>query len=339
MLSLPDPTEHVTKLADWIELSALLAPDGRIGFSALVSAADLGVEEQEEDIADEDSRHEALVGSVQAVISERRRVVGKDDYPFLVDDDGIGIQRVQAVTPVGSVYLFCLFLSHAFDRTIIPQEHAPEVTHEVRDLFQVCATVAAAGYVDGVAVSFGWPRPGHEAFLQALKRIYAMFGDGTPHDAPPPGAPDEVKDDGIDVIAWRPSPDGLPGTHYLLGQAASGKNWQDKSVVTEIDVFHKFWFSTQPAARDTPAMFMPFCLEPKGADDAVEAQESAVGNMQRLTNKFGMLFYRYRMPHFAARGIRASVEQGHLVERIDELTKVAEWVQLYSDRLRAAAAV
>jgi hypothetical protein len=264
-------------------------------------------------------------------------VVGPDDYPFVVDDDGGGIERVGAVTPVGAIYLFCLFLSHAYDRTIIPQEHAPDITHAVRDLFQICATIAAAGYVDGIAVSFGWPRPDSERFLDALKRIYRLFGDGTPHDAPPPGAPDAVKDDGIDVIAWRPTPDGLPGTQYLLGQVASGNDWQDKSVVTYIDVFHRFWFSTQPAARETPAMFMPFCLEPKGAADAFEAQEIAVANMQRLTNQFGMLFYRYRMPYFAAKGIKANTEQGHMVERIDELPRVQQWVQQYSDQLRAAA--
>jgi hypothetical protein len=251
-------------------------------------------EEQEEDIADEDARHESLVGSVQSVIAERRKIIGPDDYPFIIDDDGSGMQRAAPVTPAGAIYLFCLFLSHAYDRTIIPKEHAPDITHEVRDLFQICATVAAAGYVEGIATSFGWPRPDSEKFLAALKRIYGMFGDGTPHGAAPIGAPDQVKDDGIDVIAWRPSPDGLPGTHYLLGQVASGNDWQGKSVVNYIDMFHKFWFSTPPASREIPVMFMPFCLEPKAFDDPSEAQESAVNNMQRLTNFFGVLIYRYR---------------------------------------------
>lgn len=336
MLSIPDVTEHVTKFADWAELSALLEPDGRIGFSTLVSAVDLEVEEQESDIADEDARQESLVNSVQVVIAERRKFIGAD-YPFRIDDDGEWIELVAPVSSVGAIYLFCLFLSHAQDRTIIPEVHAPTIDNSVRDLFQVCATIAAAGYVEGVATSFGWPRPDSEKFLDALKRIYGMFGDGKPHAAAPAGAPDQVKDDGIDVIAWRPSPDGLPGTHYLLGQVASGKNWQGKSVVSYIDMFHKFWFSTQPASPDTPAMFMPFCLEPKAAEDPNEAQENAVNNMQRFTNQFGVLFYRYRLPHFAAKGIKVNAEQGHMVERIAELPKIAEWVQKYSDELRAAA--
>jgi hypothetical protein len=48
------------------------------------------------------------------------------------------------------------------------------------------------------------------------------------------------------------------------------------------------------------------------------------------------LFYRYRVPHFAAKGIKVKTEQGHLVERIDELPKIGEWVQTYSDLLRTA---
>jgi hypothetical protein len=335
VLSIPDLTEHVTKLADWIELSALLAANGRIGFSALVSAVDLGVEEQEEDIGDEDARQESLVNSVQAVIAERAKIVGLEHYPFVVDPDGIGIQRVDAVTQVGAIYLFCLFLSHSFDRSIIPAQHAPEITNEVRDLFQVCATVAAAGYVDGAAMSFGWPRPDSAKFLDALKRVYGLFGDGAPHENEPPGAPEQVKDDGIDVIAWKPSPDGLPGTQYLLGQVASGNDWDKKSVVSYVNMFHQFWFSRQPASPNTPAMFMPFCVTPKRAEDAAQTQEFAVGNMQKLTAQFGVLFYRYRVPHFAAKGIAASVQ--HPVERVDELPKVETWVKQYSDQLRAAA--
>lgn len=66
--------------------------------------------------------------------------------------------------------------------------------------------------------------PERQAFRAALKVIYAKFGDGQPVHVPRPAARANVKDEGIDVIACRPSPDGLPGTHYLLGQVASGHN-------------------------------------------------------------------------------------------------------------------
>ena len=330
MLSIPDLTEHVTKHADWFELSALRAPDGRIGFGTLVSAADLEIEEQEPDIADEDLRQEGMVIAVQAEIAQRLKVIGPD-YPFVVDESGAGMQMAGAITPVGAIYLFCLFLSHAYDRTIIPESLKPDIDHNARDLFQVCATVAAAGVVQGIATSFGWPRPDEARFLDAVKRIYGLFGDGTPHVHPPAGAPEQVKDDGIDVIAWQPSADGLPGTtNYLLGQAASGKDWRGKSVVTYITAFHQFWFSRQPASLPHPAMFMPFCIESKGGDDAALTQENLAGLMQKLTAQFGLIVYRYRMAHYAARGLQGREDDGHLVERADDLPQVEQWVQAVS---------
>lgn len=323
-------------LADWLELKALLVPGGRVGFGTLVSAVDLAIEEQEEDIAEEDLRQESTIMAVQAVLAERRKVVGPDHYPFEVASDGSAINCVEHITSVGAIYLFCLFLSHAFDRTIVPEAHAPSLDDEARDLFQVCATVAAAGYVNGHAMSFGWPRTDSSGFLEALKRIYGLFGDGTPHERAPTGAPTRVKDDGIDVIAWAQTPDGLPGGQYLLGQVASGNDWKQKSVITFIDMFHQFWFSRQPASPTTPAMFIPFCFVPNGVGDPELSQEGAVATMQRHTTQFGVLFYRYRVPHYAAKGIAASGQ--HTVERINDLPRVSDWVQQYSNQLRAAAA-
>src|SRR5262249_52379682 len=154
----------------------------------------------------------------------------------------------------GAIYLFCLFLSHAYDHSIIPKALAPTIDNAVRDLFQACSTVAAAGYVEGIAMSFGWPRPAGAHFLESLRRIYALLGAGTPGTEPRAAAPEDVKDDGVDIIAWRPSRDNLPGTHYLLGQVASGENWVDKSVAADSEMFHKYWFYPQPATPHQNAM-------------------------------------------------------------------------------------
>ena len=59
--------------------------------------------------------------------------------------------------------------------------------------------------------------------------------------------------------------------------------------------------------------------------------------MQRLTAQFGILFYRYRLANYAAAGLRVRDAHGYLIERVDELPRVAEWVSAYSERLRTAA--
>lgn len=334
MLAIPDGTVHQTKLADWLELNALSSPDGRIGFGTLVSASDLSTEEQPEDIGEEDSRDERLVLSVQGEINRRRESIG-EDYPFQIDATGRYMKTATTITDAGAVYLFCLFLSHARDRTVIPKRLAPRVTNRVRDLFQACATVAAGGFVQGPAVSFGWPRPHKTAFLAALHHVYARFGDGKPLRRPRPAASPQIKDDGIDVIAWRSPIDGLPGTQYLLGQVASGGDWMHKSVVTDSKHFHKYWFEHQPACQHQDAMFMPFCLEPPEAAQGFSYEDLLKDHMQSLSYRHGNVFYRYKVARYVVEGLRIHREGHHAIERTSDLPKIVKWVRVYSKRLRA----
>ncbi len=154
MLAIPDASVHRTKLADWLELNAVASPDNRIGFGTLISATALGENEQETDIGDEDAATERLVLCVQTEINRRLENIG-NDYPFRIDDKGRALHFNNPVTEAGSVYLFCLFLSHAFDNTIVAEDMAPVVNNRIRDLFQACATIAAGGYIQGPSMSFG----------------------------------------------------------------------------------------------------------------------------------------------------------------------------------------
>src|SRR5208283_1573495 len=96
--------------------------------------------EQEKNIGDDDSNEEELVLCVQGEIARRAYNVGAD-YPFQIDAKGRALQFVTPVSDAGSVYLFCLFLSQAFDRTIVPEALAPAETNRIRDLFQACANI------------------------------------------------------------------------------------------------------------------------------------------------------------------------------------------------------
>lgn len=335
MLAVPDETVHKTKVADWLELKAVASPDNRIGFGALVSGTALTENAQEENIADEDIVEEDLVIGVQNEIVRRLKVMG-DDYPFRIDDKGRALQFITPVSQVGSVYLFCLFLSHAFDRTIMPKKLAPKVTNKTRDLFQACSTIAAGGFVQGPSMSFGFPRPDGSTFLAALHKVYTLFGDGKPRKKPRPAAAKKIKDNGIDIIAWKRSVDDLPCTIYLVGQVASGKDWEDKSVITDRLHFHKYWFSTQPGSQPHDAMFMPFELEPEDPEDGTPYEEVLKDHMQSIGYAFGTLFYRDRVVKHLAKGLQLIAEGELLIERHDELTKVIKWVEGYTKRLKAA---
>jgi hypothetical protein len=335
VFAVPDDTVHRTKVADWLELEAICSPDGRVGFGTLVSATALAEEEQAEDMADEDIKADDLVLSAQAEIARRLRNVG-DDYPFRIDDKGRAMQLITPISKAGSVYLFCLFLSHAFDRTIVSKDLAPKVTNKTRDLFQACATIAAGGYVQGPSMSFGFPRPDGASFLKALHRVYQLFGDGTPRKKPRAAAAKKIKDNGIDIIAWKRSIDNLPCTLYLIGQVASGEDWAEKSVVTDREHFHKYWFTEAPGSQAHDAMFMPFGLEPEDPEDGTPYEDVLRDHMQSVGYKYGTLFYRDRIARHLSDGLQLAAAGEQDIERVPDILKVVRWVEYYAERLRAA---
>ena len=335
MLAVPDGSVHRTKIADWLELKALSAADGLIGFGTLVSATALAENEQEENIGDEDVEEDELVLCVQAEIARRRNNVG-DDYPFRIDARGRTLQLVSPISEVGSVYLFCLFLSHAFDRTIVPKKLAPKVTNRIRDWFQACATIAAGGYVEGPSMSFGFPRPDGTNFLKALHRVYQLFGDGKPRSRPRAAAAKKIKDNGIDIIAWRRSIDNLPCTLYLIAQVASGDDWKSKSVIPDREHFHKYWFEDVPGSQPHDAMFMPFGLEPEDPEDGTAYDDVLKDYMQSVAYRYGTLFYRDRIARHLCDGLRLIAEGETHIERRPAVVKIVRWVERYTKRLRAA---
>jgi hypothetical protein len=221
------------------------------------------------------------------------------------------------------------------DHTIIAKKDAPKIDNKVRDLFQACSTVAAGGYVRGPAISFGWPRPTGANFLKAIKKIYKEFGDGTPHKKPRPSASKAVKDNGIDVIAWRRQADNLPGTQYLIAQVASGADWRNKSVTTNRKHFHDFWFERKPGSQPTDAMFIPFSLEPEIPSDSTTYEEVLKDHVANLNYTYGDIFYRDRVARNFAYGLQLIADGETLIDRHKDLPKIERWVNNYSKRLQS----
>jgi hypothetical protein len=335
VFAVPDETMHRSKVADWLEFEALASPDGRIGFGTLISATALTENEQKDDAADEDINEDRLVLRAQGEIARRSKSVGTD-YPFRIDEKGRAMEFLAPISDVGSIYHFCLFLSHAVDRTIIPKAKAPSVTNKTRDLFQACATIAAGGYVRGPSMSFGFPRPQGVDFLKALHAVYKLFGDGRPRKTPRKAAPPNIKDNGIDIIAWRRSIDQLPSMHYLIGQVASGNNWVDKSVKADREHFHRYWFVELPCSQPEDAMFIPFSLEPDNDTAEVDYDELLRDHMQHVAYRFGNLFYRDRIARHAGEGLELIVGGEKDIQRAGDLAAVKTWVEKYMKKLRSA---
>jgi hypothetical protein len=80
----------------------------------------------------------------------------------------------------------------------------------IGNLFQICATIAAAGYMHGDAYWFGHPRPDETSLLQAVETLSTLLRRGSPAAVAPTGETRLAKDGGVDVVAWRDHHDNRP---------------------------------------------------------------------------------------------------------------------------------
>jgi hypothetical protein len=328
----PPIRSQVSVLLDWFEIAVLATTINRLPLSEIKSQLDLQQDEEPDDWSEKDELLEDLQTKLCAKVLERSKALGQH-YPYFVSDDGGYFHFREDMTLGGTIYLFCLFICQANGSEVLSGEAIPKLTNEDRDLFQICATLCAAGFCHGPAISFGWPRPDRSGLLPKLRelegplvckvRTEALAGTGT-----------HVKDDEIDVIAWRQEPDGRIPTLYLLGQAASGRNWESKSIRTAIDhVFHRTWFAAPPATPPIPAIFIPFAPDEFDGTPVGFDSESSAAEWQK-TNKLGSIHTRYRLPRYAADATRLAEIGIKPIERLDEIERLEKWVVERRDRLK-----
>lgn len=318
-------------ICDWLELYTLSSEYFLASFSELSRIWDKRRNTEDLDFqASTGSGEDEFLETIYQTVRERMDSLG-DCYPFSFSYNGEELIFNKNGLNEGSViYIFCLFLSNTNNEVIFDDDSFFTVNNQVRDLFQACATWAAAGEVEGHAYAFGFPRSDHSGFLTKLTAIYQHFSDGKIRGAAIPGVSISPKDEEVDIIAWRPRQDKAPGTYYILGQVASGNNWLDKSITGAIEAFHANWFEIQPASRSTPAMFIPFNIIPTN-------KETAQDRISVLTRRFGSLFYRYRIPSLAKKGLELGrVNKQLTIERLDDFDKINCWVLTVIERFRDA---
>ncbi|CAN7354965.1 hypothetical protein LJR034_001910 [Caballeronia sp. LjRoot34] len=314
---------HPISIADWIEFSVLCSEFDLASIVQLQRYWDVQRVGEDEDFEGDSHTQEEFLEQILSEVRNRVHALGPS-YPFELSESGDSLSLRADVDEAGYIYLFCLLLSHFRRGEILSGVYLPPINGRVRDLFQVCSTLAAAGVVEGCAVSFGFPRPDHSGFLVKLREVYERFGEGRVVDAIPAGASVSPKDEEIDIIAWSPRRDFAAGKYYVLAQVASGEDWVDKSVRSAVLWFHDIWFSNpRPASTATPAMFVPFCIRPTSAGESMKER------LHILTHKYGDFYYRYMIPPLAARGLELARtgNENILIERSDDVPALIDWVQ------------
>jgi len=310
----PPIEDGISNLTDWVELKAIFSDFHIFSLSELSSLTEEYEDEENVNFVEQDRDNEDTVLKVTDEICTRQQVL-QDAYPFELGNNNHAIRLKNETFNIGHwIYLYCLIISHAKPDGVNTKELT--LNNQDRDILQIASVYAAAGHL-GEAFSFGFPRSDHSNFFEALAKTFTLFNEGKALDCPRPGYSPTIKDGEVDIVAWQPMNDNRPGKLFMLGQVATGNNWQEKSIKNAIETFlDTCHFSDTPKSTPIPAMFIPYCI-----DEQYNGSTHDV--ILRLTKQFGIIYYRLRLPYYAL----SAFEKSQKIHRQDENVKISDFVK------------
>lgn len=286
----PTSTWTAEKLADWIEYQLLFSSSTTFSRSTLrdfieedpgtgdiqnYDAADFSDEDEAGESASRRSRRDAAAEGVSVadelssdafVVLEDRAAFLGDKYPFNVEPDLITLSLDSWQDSV--VYSFLVALNARYVYGLSPDAHMAS------RIFERLVRVAMAIYIGGEAEHFGWPRdgaPGERNFAAALPILLRKLGERTAIRFE--DIPKKIKDNEVDVFAWRSPGDGRRGQLVLMCQCAIGAGWNDKGI--RLEKWEPFVvFAVTPVGAAFP--FVPKAME-ENPDFDYEYMSKSVG--------------------------------------------------------------
>lgn len=262
--------------ADWLEVAAIEAGRRGYGYAELIGA--LEIDDHADGLIYDPDAHETLEDEIlqlkyepfcDAALSElqwRESVLG-DLYPFAIQKVGPSwrlLLRDDATSPGQrsgrTAYLICLLIATLRYNFIDASLNPDLATNKtISTVFQAVAATAARGFLGGsTSFWFGFPRPEHDGFKDAMSRLTSAMGVGTLHEELPPSQQGKNQDAGIDIVSWNYFRDRRPVPLVAYGQVASGADWRNKSVNATLDSRFHHWLSRHPAKHYVPTMYIPF---------------------------------------------------------------------------------
>ena len=250
MLELPIENTAV-KHADWLELWALLSPDGTS------SAGDLQRTLQREAI--ENAPQERADRDAQDAIVElnARVVAGGAAYPFTVAGNLV-TRTANPYDRRSLPYNFMLCLSYWGWTSQRGNPANP------RHWFEHLCAQSARYFLSGETAVMSPPRSAvlGGSFTDAVASLCALIGEGGGWKAQPAGwnrvnGGLRPQDDAVDLVAWRHFPDRQSGKLVMFGQCASGDNWADKLTELQTGAFCEHWMIEVPPSQIIRGFFVP----------------------------------------------------------------------------------
>lgn len=312
----------VDDLVDWLELVALFDEFHIARIDTLIGSLHEQEETAEDDIGERDKKREQLVEELENEVEKRRNALGTT-YPFELSASGdeLAVTNGWRETQF-AFYLICLIAAHASGSAILRMPPAGEMLVKLRNqVFQIIATLGLAGLSGGPAFSVGWPRQQGETIVALLTRAAAAGGAFSVRNPPSPYVPPQVKDGGVDVIAW--TLDGQPPpTAFFFGQTASGKNWTDKPVAEYARTFQGAYMQDHMTGNVSHVTVIPYRV-------LNELDWHHLSQLHRA------ILDRLRLPLRAWEGLQLGLA-GTSVDGADRVGELRAWLGDFYDYAKAA---
>ena len=232
---LPGTPTDVIKLADWLEIYALISADGNSSRGDLERALKRASVFQTAH-GDEANDIEEVGAQVFLELEERAKAAG-DAYPFELSG---GLVRLRGKPNKFPAYIFCLILSY------FKWKATKGAAVDPWRLFEELSCSAAGRYMQGdvfwlasrsgVSKSRRTGQP--TAFQQGVDGLCSALGEGQGFKKQPTL---NRQDDKVDLVAWRGFADDRPSKLVMFGQCAAGENWSEKTAEMQPDVFWDQW--------------------------------------------------------------------------------------------------
>lgn len=278
-LALPRDFDDPIKLADFLEISAVLSPDFKSSGGHLERAL-------HRPGLDNSASVDATCADVFSEL-ELRSIAARRAYPF--DLDG-GVLSLKSAKENFIPYIFCLCLSYFGWQ----QKKAERIFP--RRMFEDLSALAAKNFLNGDSYRFAAPRPDLPRFREALAKLCERMAEG---DGCKQEDTRSAQDDNLDIVAWRHFPDRKTGKLMLFGQCATGEDWQKEKLTSLQPIeFCTYWLRERPPSPPIRAFFIPHRVDPSGWYKA---------------NLFGgIVFDRCRIAHWVRTGKRLRDFQPYL---------------------------
>lgn len=242
---------------------------------------------------------EGLQAAILEIINERKQLLGDIGYPFELQGNSL-VFRGNESHPYLALLTLCQLPSVSSS-----QYKAAPVAFEYLSMIAARALLGTRSK----GWRFGWPRDNHHHLKVADAAKELKRRAGRDEDAwnwePAPSKPvnpntRDLKDAGMDFVAWLPWDDFGPGQLHLVGQCACGNDWKWKKHDLNLDKLGE-WMRL-PHPRPVRALFTPRHL--------------ALPTLRDASSEAGLVFDRIRITQAIVNCTQATRRSQRFARRI-----------------------